>query len=132
MFDRDMINFVNDCIAAFTPVAVDGETGYSPDWLTDRHEWIIGGVIEPLTLDPDVSTTEQFQAWFRSMGPVTRETVMHDLAAGVYGIGSWLDKRGRVVLDVCDTRANSLDALGVARRRGEDAIWHPDHGEMEV
>lgn len=131
MFDHDMIQFVNDCVAAFTPVAVDGETGFSPAHLI-RGEWVIGGVIEPLTLEPDVNSTDQFQAWYRSMSDDTRSRVCADLAAGVYGVGSWVDKHGRTVLDVCDTRANSLDALGVARRRGEDAIWHPDHGELEV
>lgn len=118
-------------------------SGFTPRAFVDRGEWIIGGVVAPVSVRVRPSDSEQVAG---SAAEAAMASRVMDLAEGErvrlaqrlwngeVCVGAWVDPdRSQVLaLDVCDTHEDETTALAVAAFRGERAIWHPVHGERTI
>ena len=132
----------DDVVAAICNTVGCGVTGYTPGFLVDREEWVIGGLTGSLkiTVTPDMTPNDTVSAarpeilsWIGAWTDAERgEASLTLREMGEIGIGSWVSGDQELTLDVCDTREDETTALAVAAGRGELAIWHPVHGERTV
>lgn len=137
---ENLIEAVTDEITIGMEFIGDGyrwspDDGFTPEYIIDRNEWVVDGVEASREIDPHEDIREQVAAWVREW--VTPEIVYcfgfyGDPANRFFGVGLWVDSNRSLIADVIDTHANRDNALRVARERGEDAIFHPEHGVLEV
>lgn len=118
-------------------------SGFTPRAFVDRGEWIIGGVVAPVSVRVRPSDSERvagsaaeaaMASRVMDLAESERVRLAQRLWNGEVCVGAWVDPdRSEVlVLDVCDTREDEATALTVAASRGERAVWHPVHGERTV
>ena len=135
-------DFALDCGRAAEESVISPEGGFTPETLIRRNAWIIGGVVDSMRV-PEATPGATMNIAYRGgvaagyraaarMDSVTLVRIMERIRQGALGVGGWTNSRGELILDVCDTARDEDLARSTAKRRGEEAIWHPEHGERTV
>ena len=127
------MTFEKDIRRAYIDTILDGGYTRLADKTTNPTEgYVVGGVIEPTTMDLHtdkvkevsvltVSEFEEFKELWNKYDMLLHERVASADGAGI-GIGTWIHK-GQIYFDLVNNIQDLNIATRVARERGEIAIW---------
>ena len=94
-----------------------GIMGNNPEYFVPKYGFVVGGIVPEKSCDMD--NKEDFKNWYNHFHLQAEVELKRELAVV---IGTWVED-GRIVFDLCSVLDDKQEALALAKKRGERAIY---------
>jgi len=94
-----------------------GIMGNNPEYFVPKYGFVVGGIVPEKSCDMD--NREDFKSQYNILHSQAELAMERELAVV---IGTWVED-GRIVFDLCSVLDDEQEALALAKKRGERAIY---------
>ena len=94
-----------------------GIMGNNPEHFVPKYGFVVGGIVPEKSCDMD--NKEDFKNWYNHFHLQAEVELERELAVV---IGTWVED-GRIIFDLCSVLDDEQEALALAKKRGERAIY---------